>query len=208
MSDDRTGGGSRRISLGKRTPTPAPVVEPEPAPAPVGKGRPTPKRSQAQRRRGGPVPPPPASRREAAKRQRAQQVQARRDVRAGTVAGDPGRMLPRDLGPVRALVRNVVDGRRNIAVLLLPVAMVLLIAQLVGDSRILAIATRLWAATLLAVLVDLVLVVLSIRRAVTSAHPGEKLRGHVFYGLLRSTLIRRFRMPPARVAPPRLFRSR
>jgi len=171
----------------------------------AGKGRPTPKRSEAQKRRSGPVPPPPATRKEAAQRLRASQAEQRKQVREGTAAGDDSRMLRRDAGPVRALVRDVVDRRRNVAVLLLPAALLLLIAQLVAEPAVLSIAVSLWSATLLAAFLDLMVTLVLLRRAISAAFPDEKLRGHLFYGLIRTTVFRRFRMPPPRVRPGGLF---
>lgn len=168
----------------------------------LGKGRPTPKRSEARKRRGGPVLPPPTSRREAAKRMRAQAAQERRDVRAGLRSGDPARMLPRDAGPVRALVRDVIDGRRNLAVLMLPVALVLVVAQFSGNVAVLEVAVRFWTLTLLLVVGDLVAVAIVLRRRLRTAFPDlGRTRGHVGYGLMRSTVFRRFRTPPPQVAP-------
>ena len=172
----------------------------------LGKGRPTPKRSEAQKRRGGPVPPPPTTRREAAQRLRAERAQARKDGRGGSGRGDGGRVLARDAGPVRALVRDVVDARRNVAVVMLPIALVLVVAQLVASKAVLSVAVSLWTATLLIVAVDLVLIGVHVRRAVHAHFPQEKARSHISYGLLRSTVLRRFRMPAPRVQPPALFR--
>ena len=174
----------------------------------LGKGRPTPKRSEAVKRRSGPVTPPPATRKEAAQRLRAERAQERRAVRAGTATGDPGRMLKRDQGPVRAAVRDVVDGRRNLPVLMLPVAMVLVLAQITGNTAVLAVAVRLWTVTLLAVALDLVVLAVVVRRRLRTAFPDESARGHVGYALLRSTVMRRFRMPPPRVHPGSFFPSR
>ncbi len=173
----------------------------------LGKGRPTPKRSEARGTRGGPVLPPPASRREAAKRVREQQSADRKAVRAGTLAGDQARMLPRDAGPVRAAVRDLVDSRRNAGVVMLPVALLLVASQLSGVPALLAVAYRVWTVALLVVLGDLLATGYAIRRQVRADFPGEtKARSHVFYGLLRSTVFRRFRMPPPRVRPPALLR--
>ena len=170
-----------------------------------GKGRPTPKRSEAQKRRTGPVPPPPATRKEAAQRLRASQAQARQQVREGTLAGDDRRMLPRDAGPVRAFVRDAVDGRRNTGVLLLPAALLSVLAQLTRNPSLLAVMTGLFFATLIATVLDLVLTGLRLRGELGKRFPDERLRGHISYGLLRTTVFRRFRMPPPRVRPGSLF---
>ena len=175
----------------------------------LGKGRPTPKRSEAQKRRGGPVPPPPATRREAARRARTEQVEARRSVREGTLAGDPARMLPRDSGPVRARVRDLVDSRRNLAVLMLPVALVYVLAGLVAGDAVMAVIARVWVVTVVVVAADLLSTAVMLRRRLRSELPDEgRTRGHVFYGLLRATAMRRLRAPRPRVSPQPLLRSR
>ena len=166
----------------------------------AGKGRPTPKRSDAQKRRTGPVSPPPATRREAAKRLREQQATGRKRLRAGTIAGDERAMLPRDAGPVRRLVRDTVDGRRSFGILLLPSALILIITQYSKQPTLLTVAVVLWIGTILVVVIDLVITARRIRSGIRRDFPGEgTLRSHVAYGLLRATVFRRFRMPPARV---------
>jgi hypothetical protein len=171
-------------------------------PGPQGKGRPTPKRSERTRRRTGPVAPPPRTRKEAAQRRKEEMKAARGTARQRQAAGDDRYLVKRDAGPVRRLVRDVVDGRRNTGVLVLPVAVLLVLSSLTGLAAVQAAVTTLWVATLLAVLVDVVVLTVVIRRRVREAFPAERrLGGHVAYGLLRSTVFRRWRMPPATVSP-------
>lgn len=172
------------------------------SPAPSGKGRPTPKRRDVQRRRGGPVAPPPATRREAARRLRAEGAQQRRAVREGTKTGDESRMMARDRGPVRRLVRDVVDSRRHVGVLLLPAAILPVLAQLTGSKRLLALATTLWLATLLAAVADFFITGLVVRQKVRATFPDERRTGgHIGYAVIRTAQFRRFRLPPPRVRP-------
>jgi hypothetical protein len=166
-----------------------------------GKGRPTPKRREKERRRGGPVAPPPLTRKEAARRQKEQAKKARQRVRQGALSGDERYLPKRDAGPVRRLVRDVVDSRRNAGVLLLPVAVALVAAQVTGNRLLLDLALTLWLASLLAVSVDVIILVTTIRRRIHAAFPDEaRTRGHVGYGLLRSTVFRRWRMPAPAVS--------
>ena len=166
-----------------------------------GKGRPTPKRSDATKRRGGPVAPPPTNRREAAKQLRAKQSDNRQRIKQGTASGDEKAMLPRDSGPVRRLVRDVIDSRRSLGFLLLPVAGIVVLAGLAGNVQLQALTFGIWLATLLGVAIDMVLAGIQLRKALRGAYPTEsKLRGHIAYGLLRSTVIRRFRMPRPQVS--------
>lgn len=167
------------------------------------KGRPTPKRQAAPR---GPVPPPPQTRREAARRLREQGATGRKELRAGYKAQDESAMLKRDRGPVRALVRDVVDTRRNVGVLLLPMAVLLVAAQVVGNDDVLRVASTVWSAGLLAVVLDGVLLAFRVRKAVGQRHPGEKgTVRHIGYALLRSTVLRRLRMPPPRLQPGQAY---
>ena len=171
---------------------------------PVGKGRPTPKRSEKVTRRGRPVPPPPQTRKEAAKRQKEQAAASRKLVREGAMRGDERYMAKRDAGPVRALVRDVVDSRRNVGVILLPLALVLVVANLSGNPQLQYLGLLLWLGAILAMLMDIVVLSVLIRRRVREQFPEEgALFGHVAYGLLRSTVIRRFRLPAPRVSPRR-----
>jgi hypothetical protein len=174
-----------------------------PAAAPAGgKGRPTPKRREKEKRRGGPVGPPPLTRKEAAQRQKEKAKQARRQVRQGALAGEERYLPKRDVGPVRRLVRDVVDSRRNAGVLLLPIALFLVLAQFSRNRLLLDVALTLWLAGVFAVLVDALLLIGTLRRRIRRDFPDEeRLRGHVGYGLLRSTVFRRWRMPAAVVRP-------
>ncbi len=168
---------------------------------PTGKGRPTPKRSDAARRRPGPVAPPPKTRKEAAQRQKEAASTRRDKIKTSAAAGEQTYLIKRDAGPVRALVRDTVDRRRVLAVLLLPLALVLLAAQISGNRRVLDIAFTLWLVGLLIIFVDIVLTARAIRRDVRETFPeADKMSRHVGYGLLRSTVFRRFRVPVPRVS--------
>jgi hypothetical protein len=173
-----------------------------------GKGRPTPKRSEAQKRRGGPVTPPPTSRREAAKQLRAKQAEQRAQVRRGYATGDDSVLLPRDRGPARKIARDVIDGRRNVATLLLPVAVVVIVVGLTRNLAAEQLTFGIWLATLVGALLDMVFAGILLSTALKTALPGEKRRGHVAYGLMRSTALRRLRKPVPQVAPGPLLPGR
>ncbi len=103
---------------------------------------------------------------------------------------------------MRALVRDTIDGRRNVGVILLPLALVLIVANLSGIPELQTLGLLLWLAAILLMVIDIVVTTIALRRAIREAHPEEgKLGGHVAYGLLRSTVLRRFRLPPPRVSP-------
>ena len=127
---------------------------------------------------------------------REQAAEQRKQVRAGTRAGDPKHLLARDQGPVRQMIRDLVDSRRHLGVLLLPV-----LAQLTRNTQVVGFATVFWLSTLLAAFVDFVIVGFAVRRRVRADFPDERsLRGHVFYAIVRTAQLRRFRLPPPRVS--------
>ncbi len=164
-----------------------------------GKGRPTPKRKDAQSRRGGPVAPPPTNRREAARQLRDRQAEGRKQVRQGNLTGDEALLLKRDRGPERRLVRDVVDSRRSLGFLLLPTAALVVVAGFSGNRSVSAAVLGIWVATILGVALDMVLASIQLSGALKKAFPGGKRRGHIGYGLLRTTVIRRFRVPRPQV---------
>jgi hypothetical protein len=167
-----------------------------------GKGRPTPKRREAQRRRTGPVAPPPRTRREALRRTKEQNAVRRAEYRAGMRSGDEKYLSPRDRGPVRGLVRDIVDSRRNAGGLFLFVAVFVFVGYLVPDARVRAFTVSLWMTVFLLLVLDSVILGLRIRRMIRERYPDvtERTSRLVWYGVSRATMIRRWRMPAPRVA--------
>ena len=171
------------------------------AAAAAGKGRPTPKRSVAQGRRPGPPPPPPTTRKEAYKRMREQQAAKRADSRAGMARGDDTYLPARDRGPVRKLVRDIVDSRRNVGSFFLLIAGVALIGTVVPSLVVRAYASYLLFGFFMLLIVDSVILSRKIRSKVAERFPATtKTKGVVWYGISRSTMIRRWRFPKPEVA--------
>ena len=166
-----------------------------------GKGRPTPKRTEAQGRRTGPPPPPPTTRKEAYKRMRSQQATRRVEARQGAARGDDSYLPARDRGPVRKLVRDVVDTRRNVGSFFLVIAGVALIGTVVPNLAVRSYASFLLFAFFLLLIVDSVVLSRKINRAVTERFPDAPKRGLSWYGISRSTMIRRWRFPKPDVTP-------
>ena len=163
----------------------------------TGKGRPTPKRTEAQGRRSGPVPPPPTTRKEAYRRMR-QQTSARRSAaRQAAARGDDAYLPARDRGPVRKLVRDVVDARRNVGSLFLLIAAVALASVLTPNLTVRTYSSTLMMSFFLVLIVDSVLLGRRIKQKVAERFPDatEPTRRLVWYGISRSTMIRRWRFP-------------
>jgi hypothetical protein len=168
----------------------------------AGKGRPTPKRSEAQGRRTGPPPPPPTTRKEAYKRMRQNQAAGRADARRGAARGDDTYLPVRDRGPVRKLVRDVVDSRRNVGSFFLAIAAVALIGTVVPNIAVRTYATFLLFGFFILLVVDSFVLSRKINRKVGERFPDgqQKTGGMVWYGISRSTMIRRWRFPKPDVA--------
>jgi hypothetical protein len=167
----------------------------------AGKGRPTPKRSEAQGRRTGPPPPPPTTRKEAYKRMRAQQAVRRTESRQGAARCDDSYLPARDRGPVRKLVRDIVDTRRNVGSFFLVIAGVALIGTIVPSIAVRSYASFLLFGFFLLLIADSVVLSRRIRRAIGERFPDAKARGLTWYGISRSTMIRRWRFPKPDVDP-------
>lgn len=162
-----------------------------------GKGRPTPKRQEFRRN----AEAPPADRKEAARRLRERQRKERLESRQRMMAGDDKYLPVRDRGPERALVRDIIDARRNVGSYFLITALLIL----VGTSGpmppgIKLGAEVLWYALALAFIADCVLISRRVRKLVRERHPGtdQKLGSLYLYGIMRSITFRKLRMPNPR----------
>jgi hypothetical protein len=167
----------------------------------AGKGRPTPRRNEAQGRRTGPVPPPPSTRKEAYKRMREQQASGRGSAREAAARGDDSALPARDRGPVRRLVRDVVDARRNAGSFFLVVAALVLIGYFIPNRAVQGYTVFVWFAFFLVIIGDSFFLGRRIRKTVTERFPGHKepMRSLVWYGVSRATMIRRWRFPKPQV---------
>jgi hypothetical protein len=167
-----------------------------------GKGRPTPKRTEAQGRRPGPPPPPPTTRKEAYKRMREQQTATRGNTRAAAARGDDSALPARDRGPVRKLVRDIVDARRNAGSFFLVVAALVLVGYFIPNTAVQSYTVFVWFLFFLVIIADSVVLGRRIKRKVLERFPGQdhKMRGLVWYGVSRATMVRRWRFPKPEVA--------
>lgn len=168
------------------------------------KGRPTPKRREAEGKRRGPVPPPPRTQREAFKRSRGnkdERRQAAADRRQRMMAGDDRYLLPRDRGPVRAYVRDLVDARRNILGLFMPMALLIIVVLLVPSVVVQQYVTLGFTLLLIFMFAEGVVLGRFVTKAVRQKFPAAQDRalGLGWYAFVRATQLRRLRVPKPRV---------
>lgn len=178
-----------------------------------GKGRATPSRREAEGKRRGPIAPPPRTTREAMKRnkelrksnpQSKEEARAKRQERqARMAAGDERYLLPRDKGPVKAYVRDLVDSRRNLLGLFMPLAVLVFIALLVPYPAIQQYATLLCTLLLLGMVVEGFMSGRRIAKLAREKFPKETINGRSigWYAFVRASQVRKLRMPKPRVKP-------
>lgn len=193
---------------------PTPVLEESAARTTAPKGRPTPKRSQSAKRRG-PVAPAPMTTAEARKRRKemratltkeerkADKLQRRaamNDRRERMMSGEEDYLLPRDKGPVRRYVRDIVDSRRNALGLFMPAALFMIFVMLAAPKVQLFISPAMLV--LMAIMgLDAVLLGRKVNKAVAAKFP-DNTEGAFKLGLYaagRASQMRRMRAPRPRV---------
>jgi hypothetical protein len=172
----------------------------------TGKGRPTPKRREAQARRRGPVAPPPRTQREALKRSRGSKEERRAERierRERMLAGDERYLLPRDRGPVRGYVRDLVDARRHVMGLFMPLALLVLLTLFVQSPLIQSVISLVTLSMLAIVIVESTFLGRYVTKKVRQKFPDARDSGLAlgFYAFGRASTLRRLRSPRPRVRP-------
>ena len=162
-------------------------------------GKVTPKRGAARRA----AEPPPTNRREAARRLRDKQRQARAEAREGMRQGKEEYLLPRDKGTDRALVRDVVDSRRNVASYVIFGFFILIFTTSPAlPVGVRVTANMLFYVMLLAVVLDSMVLARKVKAVLGQRFPKDPIRkGTTWYAIMRSLSIRRLRIPAPRVKP-------
>jgi hypothetical protein len=173
----------------------------------VGKGRPTPKRRDAEGRRRGPAPAPPRTQREASKlarqnrpnkdERRAQAAERRRRMDAG----DDKVLLPRDRGPVKAYVRDVVDSRPHLMGLFMPLAVVVLISVLLPIPAAQQYLSLFSLVALAVMVAEGVTLGIQVTKKARAKFPEENISGlgTGWYAFTRASQLRKLRVPKPRV---------
>jgi Protein of unknown function (DUF3043) len=176
-----------------------PAVEEESAPI-DGKGRPTPKRRDAEADRRARLKPP-RDRREASQRMREQRRTQRGKMQEALRSGDERHLPARDRGPVRRFCRDFVDARWNVAEWLLPLLLLILVLSFLGAGSDFAawLQVVVWSGTIVGTVADTLVLIWRTRRELARRFPDENRRGAVAYAVLRSSQLRRLRLPKPQV---------
>lgn len=177
------------------------------------KGRPTPKRNDKRR---GPVAPAPLTAAQARKRRKELRSSMTREERREDklkqraalatrrermMAGEEAFLLPRDRGPVRRYVRDIVDSRRNVLGLFMPAAFVLIFVSILLP-KVQYYFSPLMLVFLAAMAVDAILLARKVNRAVDARFP-DNTETHFKLGVYaagRASQMRRMRIPKPQVS--------
>ncbi|QCR19127.1 DUF3043 domain-containing protein [Agrococcus sp. SGAir0287] len=179
---------------------PKDVVVPQEPVKTTGKGTATPKRSQQVARNQRPLVP--TDRKEAKRESREQMARLREEQRRGFERGDERYLPARDKGEVRRYARDYVDARLNVAMLMIPAMIVVIILTFFESVDVRLIANVvLWAFIAVAVLDCLLLGFLLKRRITAKFGPGHT-KGVAWYASMRAAQLPFMRMPKPQV---RLF---
>jgi len=165
-----------------------------------GKGRATPKRKDAEAERRQRLKPP-RNRKEASARMRDRRRTDRVKMQQALRSGDERHLPARDRGPVRRFCRDFVDARWNVAEWLLPLLVIILALSFLGAGSPVAawLQLVLWTATIIGTVLDTLWLIWKTRRELLRRFPDENRRGAVAYAVLRSSQLRRLRLPKPQV---------
>jgi hypothetical protein len=179
-----------------------------------GKGRATPSRKEAEGRKRGPVAAPPTTMREAMKRNkelRKANPVSKEDRRAAAkerrdrmMSGDEKYLPARDRGPIKAYVRDLVDSRRNILGLFMPLAILVFVALLIPVPAAQQYITLVCMAMLIVMAIEGVINGRRIGKLARERFPKEPpgaSRGIGWYAFVRASQIRKLRVPKPRLRP-------
>lgn len=186
----------------------------------MGKGKPTPRRRDQERARGlrtGPVTAP-VNRKEAKQRRkaaeaamtkgerktaRAEQRTAREERRQLMMAGDDRYVLSRDRGEVRRFARDWVDTHRRLINWFMPLALFVIVFQLIPDPTLAFYSQNLFLVLIAVVVVDGLLLGRTANRVVRERFPNTDDTGFGlgWYAVMRATQPRMLRTPRPRVRP-------
>jgi uncharacterized membrane protein YecN with MAPEG domain len=160
-------------------------------------GVPTPKRSTTGRR----VAAAPADRKEAAAQARETRRRDRIESRDAMMRGEERALLPRDRGPEKALVRDIVDSRRNASSYFLFGLVLILFLSMLRSPAMVVVTYGFMLFMLLTVILDGFALSRRVKRIVREKLPKSQPRwgSLYFYAIMRSTQFRKMRVPRPRV---------
>ncbi|GAB49510.1 hypothetical protein MOPEL_130_01170 [Mobilicoccus pelagius NBRC 104925] len=164
---------------------------------PGAKNRPTPSRREAEAARKRPIVP---ADRKAAKQESRQKERAERArYREGMYRGEEWALGPRDQGPQRRLVRDLVDSRWNVGEFLLPIMIVALPISMLPNRWAYIVGFVVLYGMIVLTVLDAVLLARRAKNEIRSRLGEEPAKGTFWYVFSRSVQMRAGRVPRPRV---------
>jgi hypothetical protein len=161
------------------------------------KGRKTPSRKEAEEARKRAMKQP-MTRKEQMKRERDARAQIRERQQEALKTGDEKYLPLRDRGPVRRFTRDYIDRRYTVAEFLLPILVVSFIVTTI--PAVAGFGLFLWLVVTLMTVLDEFILIRRLKRELRRRFPEESVKGVSLYVLLRSTQLRRWRLPRPQIA--------
>jgi len=163
------------------------------------KGQPTPSRKDAEAARRKAMKPP-MSRKEQVQRERDARKQIRTRQQDALRSGEEKYLPLRDRGPIKRFARDYVDRRRLVAEYLLPILLLTFVLTLVRTMPIVqTIGTFGWLVATLVTAIEEFIVIRGLKKELGQRFPGQSTRGVTLYTILRTTQLRRFRLPAPQI---------
>lgn len=161
------------------------------------KDNPTPTRKEAEAARKKALKPP-MTRKEQLQRDRDARKQIRGRQQDALRSGEEKYLPLRDRGPIKRLARDYVDRRRLVAEYLLPILLLTFILTMFPTPWA-SIGMLAWFLATAATVIEEFLVIRGLKKELAKRYPGQSTRGVVLYTVLRTTQLRRFRLPAPQV---------
>jgi hypothetical protein len=163
----------------------------------VSKENPTPTRKEAEAARKKALKPP-MTRKEQVQRDREARKQIRTRQQEALRSGEEKYLPLRDRGPIKRFARDYVDRRRLVAEYLLPILLLTFIMTMFPPPTA-SIGMVFWLAATAATVIEEIVVIRGLRKELAKRFPGKPTRGVALYTILRTTQLRRFRLPAPQV---------
>jgi hypothetical protein len=118
-------------------------------------------------------------------------------------AGDDRYLLARDKGPVRAYVRDIVDSRRHLIGLFMPLALIVLVAIISPVRAIQVYAAPGTLVILVIMILEGLLLGRTVNRRVHEKFPDapDRALSLGWYSFVRASQVRKLRVPKPKVKP-------
>jgi hypothetical protein len=164
---------------------------------PASKGHATPSRKEAEAARKKALKPP-VNRKEQLQRDREARRRIRNRQQEALRTGEE-RFLPlRDRGPVKRFARDYVDRRRLVAEYLLPILLLTFVLTMFPPP-LATIGMYGWLGATAVTVIEELIVIRGLKKELARRFPDESTRRVTLYTILRTTQMRRFRLPAPQV---------